>query len=376
MQRTLGFSTHKLSLEERLWLVNPENPESPFHDFVGNRDQIEPLWLSAADAYGNERHRCSEESFAIFGTPSTGKTKLVKCFANAVRLPFVEVQPQSLSTVGDLFNQIARVCEQTIAPDGQNLRLTPADPRKPHVLQLPCMVIFIDEVHTLKKSIMEALLKATEHDDRMLQTEKGWLIDTSFVCWIIATTDRGDLAEAFETRFTKIHLKPYSPQEIQQIVKMATPEWSDEICALATKFGGPVVREVLAFVRMMQKYQKTHPDMPLDEVANTVRIKKKIDEYGVSEQRINVLTALGQRPISEHRLALVAGCKLNELIKFILPPMLVPINEKDPLSAWLVMTSSGYSTTPAGLEELKKRGIENRGEKAFARDVLDLMGAI
>lgn len=377
MQVTLGFQTHKLSLEQRRGLVEPTNPKSPFHSFIGNRKEIEPLWLAAVAAFGDETHNCADQSYAILGPASVGKTMLARCFAQTVKLPFVEVQPQAIKTVGDLLNLIDRVCSETPVPGGSGtLKLTPPDPSRPHRYTLPCMIVFIDEVHLFKghkRVILESLLKAIEHDDREMVTEKGFVIDTSRVCWIIATTDRGDLPEAFDTRFVKIHLKPYNKEEMQAIVKSRNPDWDDKTCKIAALYGGPVPREVLSFIRMMRLYRKTQPKkVSWEAIAEEVRLANNIDQWGVSEQRIKILTALGQRPIAQGRLPLIAGCQIDELVKFVMPPMMAATSERSPLSAWVAMTSEGYSITPTGQKELDKRGIPHQGIHALAKDVQDL----
>ena len=54
------------------------------------------------------------------------------------------------------------------------------------------------------------------------------------------------------------------------------------------------------------------------------------------------------------------------MIKFLMPPLLTA-TENEP--ALVAVTSQGYSLTLAGVEELNKRGIPNKGEYAVKIDI-------
>ena len=71
-------------------------------------------------------------------------------------------------------------------------------------------------------------------------------------------------------------------------------------------------------------------------------------------QRLRVLKSLGQGPIAANRLPNSAGCKIEELDKFILPWLLESTEEAPPM---VIVTSRGYSITEAGLDELNKRKL-------------------
>ena len=55
-------------------------------------------------------------------------------------------------------------------------------------------------------------------------------------------------------------------------------------------------------------------------------------------------------------LALVGQCKLKELTRFVMPPLLaITPDQKVPL---VTVTTKGYTITPKGLKELQKRGLD------------------
>ena len=249
------------SLDERRWAVNSMNPDCPFSRFIGNEKAIKRLARSAFSALGKEDHLCRENSWALLGPASTGKTTLAKLYADLLGLPFVEIHPRSIKTANDLLVKIAEVCEETIIPSSYDangvpsgytsLELVPYGKGADH-FHLPPMIIFIDEVHALRNNIVQSLLKATEKKDSELITEGGWTVNTRNVCWMIATTDRGMLFDAFDTRFTKVHLRLYSSDEIAKIVQLDNSDWDDDICKLVAKYAGRVPREALGFASEMR----------------------------------------------------------------------------------------------------------------------------
>jgi hypothetical protein len=81
---------------------------------------------------------------------------------------------------------------------------------------------------------------------------------------------------------------------------------------------------------------------------------------------VEILTALGQRPISKSNLLVVSRVRMDELDKIILPPLMEGNEEHPPL---VQVTSKGYAITLAGLAELDKRGIAHRGERVSAEKI-------
>ena len=347
--------TDNFTKEDRRWFVDRDNPDCPLSRYIGNDRAVKRLARAAFVAWGNRNHIC-DQNFALVGPASTGKTTLAKLFAETIMLPFVEIHPKSIDCVNDILAKIAEVC-QNIGDGNKTMELVPQkhDGKDMRFL-LPPMVVFIDEVHALKETIVHGLLKATERNDSKLVTEVNFSADCSNVCWIIATTERGKLFDAFDTRFTKIDLKLYSAEEIAQIVQLNNPDWDLDVCRLVAKYAGRVPREALAFAKEMRDEHEMYED-EWSDVARVVAEDNGIDEFGMTYRRLDILKALGQGPIATARLADVAGCKKEELEKFIMPALLA--------APALVKTSSrGYSITEAGLEELDKRGIDHNGVNA------------
>ena len=343
------------SNEEKRWMVNPDNPACAYSKFIGNRRAINKLSRSAYDAVGRHNHACRDLNWAIIGPKSTGKTTLAKLHAKVLDLPFVEFSPRSIITVQDLFDDIARC----LIKDG--IPLIPHHLKHNHFV-LPPMIVFVDEVHALRNNIVQGLLKAVERSDAQLVTEKRMTADTHNVLWMIATTDRGLLFDAFDSRFSKVSLDLYSQEEISQIVALNFSEWEKETCDLVAHYCGIIPRESLAFAHEMNLEHNMSPNS-WDVVASKVAEDNGIDPYGLTYQRLHVVTSLGQNgPVSASRMQYVANCKEEELKNFIMPYLMTETKDRPPL---VTVTNKGYCVTKEGLKELDKRGISHIGDAAL-----------
>jgi Holliday junction resolvasome RuvABC ATP-dependent DNA helicase subunit len=345
--------------ETRREIVSPDNPDFELNHFVGNKEAVRRLSRAVFSALGKRNRDCSDYSFALIGPASTGKTYLSKLFAKVIGIPFVVIEPQSVKQVQDIFDEIEKACVEF---KGHDISLFEYDGGRYY---LPPMVVFIDEVHNLKDSVVQGLLKATEPNDRVMVTEKGYVVKTDKVCWMIATTDRGDLFDAFDTRFQKVNLRLYSRDEMAQIIKMNNPDWDDEICKIVAKYNSQVPREALAFARDMRVEHEMSGDS-WEDVAATVAHDHEIDEHGMTFKRVEILKALGQSPASRAQLPFVIHVKEEELKKFIMPPLMGRTPDQEPM---VTVSSKGYSITLAGLAELDKRGIPHRGINAMPKQV-------
>lgn len=325
---------------------------SPYYGFIGNSAAVNKLIRIDFDALGQYNHLCRELSIAFIGQAGSGKTELARRHAKANMLPLVELSPRAVNSTQDILDELQRVWESHNMPLIEVCR--------PKFYKVPPTNVFIDEVHALPNKVIQGLLKATENKDSILVTEKGYTVDCHNIHWMIATTDRGKLFDAFDTRFTKVILNLYTKEEIASIVKCANPNWNLDTCRLVSHYCSKVPREALAFAREMQLEFNMNPNT-WQAVASRVATDNEIDEFGMSFRRLKVLKALGQQPVAANRLPTVAGCKIEELEKFILPWLMESTPEQEPL---ITTSNKGYCITVAGLAELDKRKIAH-DEQAF-----------
>lgn len=330
--------------EQKLWAIDRNNPKSPFSKFVGNDKAIRKLQAAVYSALGRENHVQRDLAFAIFGPASSGKTTVARIYAEAVKLPFLEISPKSIKKVEDVLSAIDNVLEKTVTPlaiiNGKS--------------SLPPMVIFIDEVHALSRSVVDGLLKATEHNDRTMVTETGIVVDCSDVTWMIATTDEGRLFDAFRTRFSTIMLQYLSKKDVAKIVKLNNQDLPDSVCDLVSHYNSRIPRKALEFARYMRMVKDMQPEKSWNDIAKQVASDEGIDEFGMHELHLRVLKALGQGPVARNRMSIVVGRKEEEVERNILPWLLT---ETEDQPAMIGVSSRGYIITEAGMKELDKRNI-------------------
>lgn len=324
---------------------DPADPICPFHRFVGNTKAVKRLCRAIFAAMNRYDHVANDHNFALIGPASVGKTTLAKFFAKAISLPFVNLNPNGIRNGQDIFNAIAKACEEHGVPLVANN----------NDYSLPPCVIFIDEVHNLKNKIQQILLTACEKKDNKLNLEDGTSVDTSNVCWIIATTDRGELFDAFDTRFNKIVLNNYSKQELSKIISLEFKYLPKDACDLVAHYNR-IPREAIAFAKEMQSLKEFDEVITWEDAATQIAEDNEIDEFGLTRQRVNILKALSkQKAISRHNLSIIANCKEEELVNYILPPIMCVTDDRMPL---VMTTARGFALTDEGQKELEKRGIK------------------
>lgn len=335
--------------DERLAMI-----DKAFATFVGNERALRKPKAAIFDALGRADHQFRELALALFGPPSAGKTTLAKLIGACLELPFAEISPKAVRTLDDLLDAIGAACES----EGVGL----VETKKRYTL--PPMIVFIDEVHALSNAVVQGLLKATEYNDGVMVTETGVTVDCRNVGWIIATTDEGRLFDAFRTRFTPVNLKYLSKPEIAKIVKLTNPDFNDEVCDLVSHYNSRVPRKALEFARYMRLVRQMQPSRPWADLAREVAADEGIDEFGMHETHLRILRALGQGPVAKNRIVNVAGAKLEEVERFLMPWLLT---ETDDQPALVTVTNKGYTITEAGLAELDKRSVPNKGQLALAK---------
>src|SRR5581483_4411757 len=181
-----------------------------FEGFIGNTGPVTRLKRMLMIAALEEKRWL--EPVALFGLKSTGKTELARRIARALDVPQAELSDATLSSPDDLANRIRATADAAGMPLRQH-----KGPHRASTVVAPPMVIFIDEVHLLKPKVQDSLLKALEPDDRLLLSRLA-TIDTQQVTFIIATTDPGDLRDAFKSRIIRFELKEYTLSELVQIL--------------------------------------------------------------------------------------------------------------------------------------------------------------
>ena len=317
--------------------------EKHFQHFIGNEKALTKLKTAAFTALSRPNHQMPELSFSIFGPPSSGKTTLARIYAKTVSLPYVELSPQAVKDNKTIFEAMKKACEK------RKIELVPQEDGS---FFLPPMVVFVDEVHNLNKTVTQGLLKAIEHEDRMFHAEDGIVADTKLLTWFVATTDEGMLFDAFRTRFSPVYLKYLKQEEIAQIVLAKHPEFSEEICQRIAFFNSRIPRKALEFARYVEMYKFMRNDLELAEVVEKVAEEEGIDKFGMHEIHWKVLLALKDGPIAKSRISHVTGRKKEENERYIMPWLLTDVEDQPAL---VRVSTKGYILTNEGQKEVARR---------------------
>lgn len=330
--------------------TNRHHPDCVFHKIIGQEQAVESLLdfihLALKDTYHEVK---GQSAILLHGGKSNGKTTFARLIAKALSRPLLETDPNMIKATDDIFE----LAVGTAAEAGLPMEPLGQMNGKPYYA-FPNIIIFIDEIHGLKKAVMTGLLKALESKDRLLTLRDGY-VDCSHVLWIGATTERGDLFDAFESRFAKVRLVSYTEDEVARIIKINFPHWSDKECQRLAVRSGLIVREALEIAAAVEANASRHRIDRLTSLENVSR-QRGIDEDGLTQQQLAVLEALAKSPggLNYEQLGRVAQCKVQELKNHVLPALLVDTSNRP---ARIVWTGKNSYITEAGMEDLNRRKV-------------------
>jgi Holliday junction resolvasome RuvABC ATP-dependent DNA helicase subunit len=356
----------------RKYLISPNCPLNEIIVSDQNRKNFESLQLMCFSVLRKWDRNPRGNNFGLYCPPGQGKTYMMKKVAATLRIIFVFVQSPSIDSNYTLFEAIRTECEQYGCP------LVSHKSPKGCDFFLPPMLVFFDEAHKLPLAMMKGgLLNAMEPDDSVMAVHEpghrgnSFTVDCHNVCWSAATTDRGDLFDAFEQRLLNpIQWSPATLKELPVMVKAGLDrklkekeievEVPMEVCEIIATYQ-KIPR--LAIHHFGMKVAQRKQFCPIDswqKVCQDVAELLDLDDGGLSKRQIEILRALGQRPIAEDRLGNICGCRTKELQKFDLPG-LSQYYDGGPFIG--TVSGRGVCITEGGLRQLEKRGISHKGER-------------
>jgi holliday junction DNA helicase RuvB len=266
-----------------------------FDGFIGNTGVVARLERSMTVA--RLEGKKSLDPVGLFGPKSTGKTELAKRISKLLGVPKEELSETTLRSGDDLALKFREVADRA------NLAIRVRDTEHgATVLEVPPMVVFIDEVHLLRRRVQDSLLKAMEPTDRTLISSAG-VFDTSKVTFIIATTDPGDLGSAFMSRVSRYNLREYDESEIidilaahiardQDIPEVAN-EFHPEVLRIFARVGRRTPRRALEL--MKEAARERHVGLlsgDIENIRNHYRDLIGADDLGLVERDREYLRAL------------------------------------------------------------------------------------
>jgi Holliday junction DNA helicase RuvB len=324
-------------------LVRPKTQK----DFIGQRDVATEVKIALASA----RLRRDAFPHAIFsGAPGLGKTSLAEIIASEMDVPFISILGASIRDEDGLRNILSQ-----LPIDGYDLKTGEIiEPDK-----VRHGIVFIDEIHRLKKNLTELLHTALE-DFKISMKVRNPLTGRmqSGLFWmpkftlIGATNYLGILPRPFVDRFMiQASFEPYTEEEIIQIAhhsarKLELDITEDAIQAMASKSRGVprILNRFLLRVRDVAIYSG-HSQITLECAEEMFQIQN-IDELGLTKLDRRVLEYLAEiiRPVGIGSIAQAVDEDKNT-IENLVEPWLIRLR-------LMTKTSQGRQITELGLKHL------------------------
>jgi Holliday junction DNA helicase RuvB len=308
--------------EESSRVSFPPKVERAFEGFIGNRQAVYLLKMELTLALKENPPRF-RKNILLCGPGGTGKTELARRVAGALGTPLVDVPATVVSGLDDL---IAKV-DAVLAHEHLSAVEDGTDPHsgKP-LFRYPPILVFIDEVHSLRKP--DAFLNLLETKDRraVCKDKTCDLMDAAFLA---ATTEKGKLFKPFLSRFRVIDLQRYTLGEVAAIARLVFADFRKdcpkEVAELLAKAGRLTPRTVKIRAEDFVGYNEVDPRVyPISEsgVREAMRRLWNVDSNGLTPMDKEYLEAVSAGPKGISTLTKLLPCAREEIENVIEPYLL------------------------------------------------------
>ncbi len=281
-----------------------------FSEYIG-QERLKTNLKLAIDAVKKRADGTSLDHVLLYGPPGLGKTTMANVIAHELGANLRVTSGPAIERAGDLASILTNL------QDGD--------------------VLFIDEIHRLRRVVEEILYSAMEDYKLDIVIGKGPAarsvrLDLPHFTVIGATTRTGALAGPLRDRFGIIHrLEYYKEPEIGQIIsrtadilgKQITP---DAITLLATRCR-LTPRIANRLVKRVRDYADVNGDGIIDRpLAEKALQMMEIDEFGLDPADRNMLKLMienyGDRPVGLSTIAALTGDEPTTIEEYYEPYLL------------------------------------------------------
>lgn len=331
IERVVDNTTHEEDTEEQIieQSLRPIN----FAEYIGQERLKKNLKL-AIDAVKKRDDGTTLDHVLLYGPPGLGKTTMANVIAHELGANLKVTTGPAIERAGDLASILTNLQEGD--------------------------VLFIDEIHRLRRAVEEILYSAMEDYKLDIVVGKGPAansirLDLPHFTVIGATTRTGSLAGPLRDRFGITHrLEYYKEPEIKQIIKrtaglLNTPikEEAAEMLATRSRLTPRIANRITKRVR---DYADVNGDGIIDSNIATAALKlMEIDELGLDPADRNMLKLMlenyGDRPVGLTTIAALTGDEVNTIEDYY-EPFLIQLG-------FIEKTPRGRKVTPKGREHLK-----------------------
>ena len=303
IERVIDTNLHEEDTEERTveFSLRPTNLE----EYIGQPHLKKKLKLAidAAKMRGE-----ALDHILLFGPPGLGKTTMAGVIAHEMNANFRVTSGPAIEKPGDLASILTN--------------LTDGD------------VLFIDEIHRLRRAVEEILYSAMEDYKLDIVIGKGPAarsvrLDLPRFTLIGATTQTGSLAKPLRDRFGQNHrLEYYSVEDIQKIIERSAKLLDTKIDKNAAKLLAQRARLTPRIANRLLKRVRDYADVNnggiIDEpTTNRALEMLEVDELGLDPADRNMLRLIieryGDKPVGLNTIAALTGDEPSTIEDFYEP---------------------------------------------------------
>lgn len=281
-----------------------------FNEYVGQEHLKKNLKL-AIEAVKKRNDGATLDHVLLYGPPGLGKTTMAGVIAHELGASLRVTSGPAIERAGDLASILTNLKEGD--------------------------VLFIDEIHRLRRTVEEVLYSAMEDYKLDIVIGKGPAarsvrLDLPKFTVIGATTRTGSLAGPLRDRFGIIHrLEYYKEAEIEQIIRrtagILNTEIAPEACELLARRSRLTPRIANRIFKRVRDFADVNGDGIIDtKVAEGALELMEVDYLGLDPADRNMLKLMwenyGDRPVGLTTIAALTGDEATTIEDFYEPYLL------------------------------------------------------
>lgn len=317
IERVIDSTTHEEDLEEQE--IEQSLRPTSFSEYIGQERLKKNLKL-AIDAVKKRNDGTSLDHVLLYGPPGLGKTTMANVIAHEMGANLRVTSGPVIERAGDLASILTNL------KDGD--------------------VLFIDEIHRLRRAVEEILYSAMEDFKLDIVLGKGpaahsLRLDLPRFTVIGATTRTGSLAGPLRDRFgITYRLEYYKLPEIEKIIKRTAGILDTPIDDAATKLLATRSRLTPRIANRITKRVRDYADVNGDGIIDENIAKKalslmEIDSLGLDPADRNMLELMienyGDRPVGLTTIAALTGDETTTIEDYYEPYLIqLGLIEKTP----------------------------------------------